>query len=432
MRRPETRYVTSGGYDLAYQVVGEGPVDVGWVGGFATNLDAMWDVPPIAAFMHRMAEWSRLIVFDKRGTGVSERVTADRMPTLEERMSDLEAVLDAAGSERVALVGDCEGGALAAVFAASHPDRVGHLVLSGAIVGPPEPSMVDDVVENWGTGISGEYWAPSIIDAPGARENWGRWERSAVTRSGARTLFDMAAETDVRAVLPAVTVPTLVFHRRGDRVAPIEHGREAASRIRGCLLRETPGEDHSPWFGDPEAFLSALREFVLDGVEPPRGERILATLLFTDVVGSTELAQRLGDAAWQSRLVAHDDAITRAVDRFQGLLVKTTGDGALARFDRPGNAVRCAMSIVSQLSSSELRIRCGVHTGETELRNGDVDGIAVHIAARVMDLAGPDEVLVTRTVKDLIVGSEIGLERRGDYELRGVDGRWELFRAHPD
>jgi class 3 adenylate cyclase/pimeloyl-ACP methyl ester carboxylesterase len=429
MRPPQTQYVNSGGYDIAYQVVGEGPVDVGWLGGFATNIDAMWDVPEAVAFMNRMAEWCRLIVFDKRGTGVSERVPPNEMPTLEERMSDLGAVLDAVGSQRTALIGDCEGGALAALYAASHPDRVTHLVLSGAILGPPDPALVAEVVTNWGTGVSGDYWAPSIIDSPGVREDWGRWERSSVTRSGARTLFEMAAETHVRAVLPAVTVPTLVLHRRGDRVVPIEHGREAASLIDGCVIGELPGDDHTPWFGDSESFLSALRDFLLDGAETPRGERVLATLLFTDVVGSTELAQRLGDAAWQSRLVAHDDAVVRAVDRFRGQLIKTTGDGALATFDRPSNAVRCALSIVRQLSSSELRIRCGAHTGEFELRGSDVDGIAVHIAARVMDLAGPDEVLVSRTVKDLMAGSDVELEPRGGHELRGVEGVWELFSA---
>lgn len=426
---PQTHYVNSGGFDLAYQVVGDGELDLIWLGGFATNIDLMWDVPAIVAWMTDLASWARVITFDKRGSGQSERVPPGQMPTLEDRLADLAVVQNAAGSSRAALVGDCEGGALGALYAATFPQRVSHLVLSGAVLSPLDSTLGDHLVEGWGTGVSGEYWTPSLIDLPGVRAAWGRWERSAVTRAGVQVLLDMAAETDVRGILPAITVPTLVLHRDGDRVAPVDHARQAAATIPSCELRILPGVDHPPWYGDSGSMLRELRRFLTGDPAPPNTDRILTTLLFTDLVGSTQLATSLGDAAWSERLELHDHLADHAVKQHGGRMVKHTGDGILASFSRPGDAIRCATHVTRQLSEAGLAVRCGIHTGECEIRGDDLGGIALHIAARVLALAQPHEVLVTRTVRDLVAGSAITFDPRGIHPLRGIDGHWELHAA---
>lgn len=435
---PETRYAKSGGLDIAYQVVGDGPLDIVFVQGFVSHLDLAWETRTFGDPFRRLASLGRLIVFDKRGVGLSDRTT--RVPTLEERMDDLRAVLDAAGSTRAAIIGISEGGPMALLFAASYPERVSALVLWATFARiaaapdypegtPPEAfeHTFRFIERAWGTGHG--IRVISVQDAP--REPsmlalMARFERSAATPSGAIACLRFAAEVDVRHILPTISVPTLVVHRTGDPLIPVVHGRYLAEHIPGARFLEVPGDFHLSAIGQDGPVLDGIEEFLTgDRVDRPI-ERVLKTVLFTDIVDSTARAAALGDRRWRELLDAHDALLRREIERSRGALVNTTGDGVLAAFDGPARAIRCAQAIVAQARGLGLELRAGVHTGECELRGTDLAGIAVHIGARVAALAGPGEVLATRTVADLVVGSGLTFADRGTHAFKGA-GEWHVM-----
>jgi pimeloyl-ACP methyl ester carboxylesterase/plasmid stabilization system protein ParE len=445
MSTPPTQYARSGDASVAYQVVGEGPIDLVLILGFATHLELQWESPPFARFFERIISFSRLIIFDKRGTGLSDPVT--EVPTLEQRVDDVRAVMDAAGSERAALFGISEGGPMSVLFAATHPDRVRALVLYGAMgrtteapdypwASPAEAlreSAAEFIAPYWGQRAEGmvELFSPSFADDPQAVEFTARMERSAASPAMVQQIFEMFLDTDVRAILPTIHVPTLVLHRHGDRVVNRRAGKELAARIPGARYVELPGIDHLPWAGDSEAVLGEIEEFLTGSRSVPEPDRVLATVMFTDIVGSTEQAAELGDARWHELLAAHQAAIRRELTRFRGREVKTLGDGSLATFDGPARAIRCGRAIAEAARSLGLEVRIGLHSGEVELMEEDVGGIAVHIAARVGALAPAGEVLVSSTVKDLVAGSGIRFEDRGGQQLKGISDEWRLFAAVP-
>jgi pimeloyl-ACP methyl ester carboxylesterase len=445
MSTPPTQYAKSGDASIAYQVVGDGPMDLVLVLGFATHLELQWESPPFARFFERISSFSRLIIFDKRGTGLSDPVT--EVPTLEERIDDVRAIMDAAGSERAALFGISEGGPMGVLFAATHPDRVTALVLHGAMgrtteapdypwASPAEAlreSTAEFIAPYWGQQAEGmvELFAPSFAHDPEAVEFTARMERSAASPAMVQQIFEMFLGIDVRAVLPTIHVPTLVLHRRGDRVVNRRAGEELAAQIPGARYVELPGIDHLPWAGDSEAVLGEIEEFLTGARSVPEPDRVLATVMFTDIVGSTERAAELGDARWRELLSAHQAAVRRELTRFRGREVKTLGDGSLATFDGPARAIRCGHAITAAARPLGLEVRIGLHSGEVELMEEDVGGIAVHIAARVGALAAAGEVLVSSTVKDLVAGSGIGFVDRGAKHLKGISGEWWLFAAAP-
>jgi pimeloyl-ACP methyl ester carboxylesterase len=445
MSTPMTRYANSDGVSIAYQVVGDGPIDLVLVLGFATHLELWWELPPMADFLTRLGSFSRLIVFDKRGTGLSDPVA--EVPTLEQRIDDVRAVLDAAGSERAAMFGISEGGPMSVLFAAAHPARVTSLVLYGAMgrttEAPDYPwaspadalreSAAEFIAPYWGQPGGGmvELFAPSLADDPRAAEFTARMERSAASPGMVQKIFEMFLDIDVRAVLPTIHVPTIVLHRRGDRVVNRRAGTELARRIPGARYVELPGIDHLPWAGDSDAVLGEIEEFLTGTRSAPDPDRVLATVMFTDIVGSTERAAELGDARWCELLASHHAAIRSELTRFRGREIKTLGDGFLATFDGPARAVRCGQAIAQGAQSLGIDVRIGVHTGEVELIGQDVGGIAVHIAARVGELADNGEVLASSTVKDLVAGSGIRFVDRGATTLKGIDDEWRLFAAAP-
>jgi class 3 adenylate cyclase len=439
---PSTRYASSGGIDIAYQVLGSGPIDLVVAGGWVTHLEAAWQQPRIAAFYRRLAAFSRLILFDKRGTGLSERFAVDRTPTLDERMDDVRAVMDAVGSQQAALLGISEGGAMSMLFSATYPERTRALILYGSYVrrvsgpgydlGPTSEEWertIDDLERQWGGPVALEMLAPSVADDPVAADWWAGYLRlGASPRIGAEILR-INAQIDVRPILPAIRAPTLVLHRTGDRALPLAMGRYLADHIPGARFVELPGDDHQFWAGDTDRIADEIEE-LLTGTRPAsRTDRILATLLFTDIVDSTRRAAELGDAAWRRLLESHDALVRGVLAQYGGIEVDTTGDGFLARFDGPGRAILAAFAIRAALERIGLQIRAGLHTGEIELAGGDVRGIGVHLAARVMAEAGPGEILVTRTVEDLVAGSGIAFQPRGDRRLKGIPGTWDLAAA---
>jgi DNA-binding SARP family transcriptional activator/pimeloyl-ACP methyl ester carboxylesterase len=439
-------YARSGEVRIAYQVVGDGPVDLVLVHGWACAFQPGWEYPKLADFYRRLASMGRLILFDKRGTGLSDRVSADRLPDLETRMDDVRAVMDAAGSERAVLLGVSEGGSMSALFAASHPQRTLALVLMGTFarllwapdypIGLPYEDLrrrLDAIeADDWLQAVTSEWLervAPAILRDPAAV----RWYTSYVMRGASpaayRALRHMNAEIDVRDVLPSISVPTLVLHRAGEYFR--SGTRFMGERIPGAKLVELPGGDHLPWEGEREPLLAEIERFlgvVRDDVEP---DRVLATLLFTDIVGSTVTAAGVGDRAWTRLLSQHNQIVRGQLARFRGREVDTAGDGMLAIFDGPARAVRCASAIVAAVRALGMEVRAGVHTGEIERSADDVRGIAVHIGARIAAAAGPGEVLVSSTVKDIVAGSGIEFEGRGERALAGVPGSWLLFAARP-
>jgi pimeloyl-ACP methyl ester carboxylesterase len=445
MTTPPTQYAKSGDASIAYQVVGDGPIDLVLVLGFATHLELQWDMPPFARFFERIGSFSRMIVFDKRGTGLSDPV--NEAPTLEQRIDDVRAVMDAAGSERAAFFGVSEGGPMSALFAATHPDRVTALVLHGAMgrtteapdypwAAPAEAlreSAAEFILPYWGREPEGimELFAPSFAGDAQALELTARMERSAASPAMVQQIFEMFLDIDVRAVLPTIHVPTLVLHRRGDRVVNRRAGRELAAQIPGARYVELPGIDHLPWAGDAEVVLGEIEEFLTGARSAPEPDRVLATVMFTDIVGSTERAAELGDARWRDLLSSHQGAVRGELTRFRGREVKTLGDGCLATFDGPARAIRCGHAISEAARSLSLEVRVGMHSGEVEVMGDDVGGIAVHIAARIGALAAAGEVLVSSTVKDLVAGSGIRFADRGTEQLKGISDEWRLFAAAP-
>jgi class 3 adenylate cyclase/pimeloyl-ACP methyl ester carboxylesterase len=431
MGPPPTRYARSGDARIAFQVVGEGPPDVVFIGGPASHLDLQWDDPGYLRAFERYASFSRLIRFDRRGTGLSDPVESE--VTLEQQMDDLEAVLDTVGTERVALVAAVEAG-LCAMYAATHPDRVSALVLAnvavsgGIVLDDVRREQMLELIENhWGEGRFVSLFAPSRVGDSHFVEWWTRFERACVTPSMARKLIDLNLRSDLSDVLRAIRVPTLVLQQRDSPLVPLEAGREAAALIPGARFVDAPGTDCYDWPGadDPE---TDLIEELFTGRKPQRTpERVLATVLFTDIVASTDRAAEIGDRAWRGLLERHNALVRERLELFRGREIKNVGDGFIATFDGPARAVRCGAEIIDRVRELGLAVRCGLHTGECEFFNGDVGGIAVHIGARVSALARGGEVLVSSTVKDLVVGSELEFDDRGTHQLRGVPGEWRLY-----
>jgi class 3 adenylate cyclase len=440
MERPKTRYARSGGLNIAYQVVGDGPIDLVHIPGAMSHLDLQWEHPGYARFIRRLSSFARVIVYDKRGTGLSDPLS--EAPSLEERIDDARAVMDELEVGDAAVFGCSEGATLAAFLAATYPERVSAAVLYGAFArarpDPPDyPWGWDDwtiqvytegAVEAWGEGWTLNLLAPSFLADESEREWWGRLERASVSPSQMLVYLAANMELDIREVLPSVQAPTLLLHRAGDMV-PIEGARYIAERVPGARLVELAGDDHWPWLLDPDEVCDHVERFLTGTRRAPEPDRVLATVMFTDIVASTERAAQVGDRRWRELLEAHEDLIRRELERHQGREVKTTGDGFLATFDGPARAVRCANAAAEEVRRLGVDIRVGLHTGECELRNSDIGGIAVHIGARVMGVAEPGEVLVSSTVKDLTVGSDIAFDDRGEHELKGVPGEWRLFAA---
>jgi pimeloyl-ACP methyl ester carboxylesterase len=440
---PTTQYAKAGDLSIAYQVVGDGPVDIVLVPGFAGHLEIERESPLNVSFVERLASFSRLIMFDKRGTGLSDPVP--NVPTLEERIDDVRAVMDAAGSERATLFGISEGGPMSVLFAATHPERASGLVLYGAMArsteAPDYPwaapvdalreSTIEFIAPYWGQDgqVMLQTFAPSLAEMPEAAEFATRLQRYAASPAMVGQIFEMFMDIDVRAVLPTIHVPTLVLHRRGDMVVNRRAGEWMASQIPGARYVELPGVDHMPWVGDTEALIGEIEEFVTGARSAPEPDRVLATVMFTDIVGSTERATELGDAAWRELLAAHHLALRTELDRHRGREVKTLGDGFLATFDGPGRAIKCGQAIAAAAQRIGIEVRLGLHTGEVELIGDDVGGIAVHIAARIGALAWPGEVLCSSTVKDLVAGSGIAFADRGTAELKGIPDEWHLYAA---
>ena len=431
---PGTRYARSGAVNIAYQVVGDGPVDLVYVPGWVSHVELAWELPELVSGFERLASFSRLILFDKRGTGMSDPVPARELPTLEQRMDDVRAVMDAVGSARAAVFGASEGGTMSMLFAATYPDRTIALCRFGCFAkrlrspdypwGPTWEERVeafDHAERYWPTGLGWDDMAPSL-DTAGLAEI-SRYYRRCASPGAALALMKMNTFVDVRDVLPAIGVPTVVMHRTADRDADVEEGRYIAAHIPGARFAEFPGADHSWWTQDRDAILDEIEEFVT-GVRPaPQPHRVLATVLFTDIVGSTERIGKLGDHRWSELLARHHGAVRRELERFRGREIDTTGDGFIAAFDGPARAIRAAVAIRDALRTLGLEIRTGLHTGECEQVEGELAGIAVHTGARISALAGPDEVLVSATVRDLVSGSGIAFEDRGEHELKGVGAR---------
>jgi class 3 adenylate cyclase len=436
---PQTRYAkTDDGIHVAFQVVGQADRDLVLVEGFTSHVELAWEDPHLAHFLERLASFTRLMMFDKRGVGVSDRVAA--VPTLEQRMDDVRAVMDAAGSQQAVLFGVSEGAPLSILFAATYPERTQALVLHGGMArstwapdypwAPPVEALLEAIplVEpDLLTGEDIEIWAPSLADDERAKAWLGRYRRSAASPGSLAQLFMMFLDVDVRSVLPTIAVPTLVLHRRGDRVVNRRAGQWMAEQIPGSRYVELAGQDHFPWVGDSDAVLDEVEEFLTGVRHANEPDRVLATVLFTDIVGSTEHASALGDHAWRQLLDAHDATVRTHLERHRGKEVKATGDGFLATFDGPARAIRCAVELAIALRPAGIEIRAGLHTGEIEVRGDDVGGIAVHTAARVQSEARPGEVLVSRTVTDLVAGSGIRFVDRGSHVLKGVPGEWQLF-----
>lgn len=437
---PETRYAKSGSYSIAYKVVGSGPFDLLWIPGFVSNVELAWEEPLLARFLSRLASFSRLIMFDKRGTGLSDRVPVDQLPTLEERVDDLVSVLDAVGSERAALFSFSEGGNLGVLFAATYPQRTIALVTAGMFAKrvwspdyPWAPKPADRVAEivalerDWGVDAGVARLAPSAAHDEAFGRRLATYHRQSASPGAAAALYRMNTQIDTRDVLGTIRVPTLMLHHTGDLDSNVEEGRWIAEQIPGARFVELPGQDHLPWVGDQDRALDEVEEF-LTGSPPVQAiDRVLATVLFIDIVGSTERAAELGDQRWRAVLEQFYGLVRRELARHRGREVDTAGDGLLAVFDGPARTVRCAFAIRDAVRSLALEVRAGAHTGEVEVSDQKVTGIAVHIGARVAALAGAGEVWASSTVRDLVAGSGLLFEDRGLYHLKGVPDESRLF-----
>jgi len=437
---PPTRYARSGDLHIAYQVVGEGPVDLLYVPSWISQVEHYWEEPAVARYFTRLASFSRLIMFDRRGSGLSDPIP--HAPTLEEQMDDIIAVMDAAGSERAAVFALLEGGSLAALFAATHPERASSLVLYAAqprMAWAPdydwamrtedrEAFIVNGGLDSWGDGSRILTLSPSAINNPRLRDWYARLERLSASPGTAAKLTRTNGEVDVRAVLPSIQAPTLVMHRTEDQFIDVRHSRYLAEHIPGARYVELPGRETLSFGEDAQAELNEIEEFLTGVSHHDDTDRILATVLFSDVVDSTRVAAELGDRRWRDTLQSLEGEVGRALMRFRGRPIKKLGDGFLATFDGPARAIRCATA-VHELARTGfgLDVRSGLHTGEIELIGDDIGGIAVHIGARVEGLAAPGEVLVSGTVRDLVAGSGIRFEERGEHQLKGIPDRWRLY-----
>jgi pimeloyl-ACP methyl ester carboxylesterase/DNA-binding winged helix-turn-helix (wHTH) protein len=427
---PRTHYARSGTYSIAYQVVGRGPADLVFIPGFVSNVELQWDFAPMAAFFGRLATMARLIVFDKRGTGLSDRVPVTEIPPLEERMDDVRAVMDAAGSERATLFGISEGGPLAVLFAATYPERVDRLVLCNSYADrfrDDIPTLAEAARRAWGTSGTFATLAPGWTD-PAARRFLARYERHSATPDAASHLIELCDLIDVRPVLSSITAPTLVIHRRGDEIFPISKADELAAGIPGAELLILAGRDHLVYV-DQEPVLDAVEEFITGTAPSPEPDRVLTTILFVDVAGSTRLAENMGDARWREMLGGFYDLARRSIAQHRGSEVSTTGDGLLATFDGPARAVRCGQALQQTVQSLGLSLRVGVHTAEVERLGDDIAGLGVHITARVATATVPGEVWATRTVRDLVAGSGLVFESRGTHQFEGITDPWDVYAA---
>ena len=434
----ETHYAKSGDLSIAYQAVGSGR-DVVFVAGSVSHVELGWTEPPTAPVHRRLSRFGRLITFDKRGVGLSDRTT--QLPTLEQRMDDVRAVMDAADCERAAVVGMSEGGPMALLFAATYPERVSALVLWATFArlawAPDYPQGIsveeaeafcDQIEQSWGHGrvvpLIATQDAPDDEDT---RRRFARLERSSATPAMAAAANRFSLYIDAREALGAISAPTLVIHRTGDPLINVAHGRYLAEHIRGARFSEYPGDFHESALGRDEEVLDEIEEFLTGSRQEHEIDRVLKTIMFTDIVGSTERAVSMGDRRWHEVLEAHDSAVRGELDRFHGREVKATGDGFLAAFDGPARAIRCAQAITGKAADMGLEVRTGLHTGECVARGEDLAGVAVHIGARVGSLAGPGEVLVTSTVRDLVTGAGVEFQDRGSHELKGIPGEWQLL-----
>jgi class 3 adenylate cyclase len=440
---PQTRYARNGELHIAYQTVGEGPLDLVLVDQWFSNVDAQWEFEPLADLLHQLASFSRLILFDKRGTGLSDPVSIDDLPTLEEWIDDLRSVLDAVGSQRTALLSGIGASLMTMVFAATYPERTSALVLIDPYARvsatpdyplgrPPEelPQVLDRLGSTWGTnGGLLNLLAPNLLEDRSLTERYQRYERQSASPGAAKAMVGMLYESDVRHVLPAIRVPTLIISRGDGARYGREQGQYIAERIRDARFVEVSGTENVIWAGDTATILGEIQEF-LTGVRPaPEPDRVLSTVLFTDIVDSTKRAAELGDRRWREVLAEHDRLVRSSLARFRGREVKTMGDGFLATFDGPARAIGSALAIRDGVASAGLSVRSGLHTGEIVLAGDDVAGIAVNIAARISAMAGSGEVLASSTVKDLVAGSGIRFEPRGVHRLKGIPDEWRIFAA---
>ncbi|MBV9635134.1 MAG: adenylate/guanylate cyclase domain-containing protein [Methylobacteriaceae bacterium] len=437
---PEVHYAKSGDVHIAYQVFGKGPTDLVIIPGFISNIEHYWDRPEAARWLDRLGSRLRVILFDKRGTGLSDRL--GQLPNLEQRMEDARAVMDAAKSERAAILGVSEGGSLATLFAAAHPERCSVLILYGAFARfsdwfPTKQKLeyfFEYVETSWGSGRSLASFAPSKKGDVEFQRWWGRWERLGGSPSAVKSLMEMNSEINIDTILPSVRAPTLILHRTEDPTVSIQAGRFLAKHIPNAKLVEIDGADHILWLGDNAIEIAdRVSDFILDpDKEAPitsTSQRVLVTILFTDIVNSTERVQSLGDRGWRELLQAHEATVRREIIRFRGREVDSTGDGFLAIFDGPARAIRCAMAIIEAMGPLGIQVRAGLHTGEVERTEFHVRGIAVHLAARIMNTAMPGEVLVSRTVKDLVAGSGLEFDDAGEHSLKGIEEKWRLFKV---
>jgi class 3 adenylate cyclase/alpha-beta hydrolase superfamily lysophospholipase len=431
---PETHYALSGDVNIAYQVMGDGPVDLVLVPGLISHVEFLHELPGYTAALRRLSRFARVVTFDKRGQGLSDRISG--APSLEQRMDDVRAVMDSIGSARAVLIGFSEGAAMSVLFAATYPERVPHLVLVGAWVRASAPDdvwreVLERAVKAWGTGQVLKTVFKSQATNADAVAQLAKLERFSSSPGALRTYLTLNRQVDVSSILPLLRIPTLVLHCRTDAQVDVAIGREIAKQIPGARYIEYPGGDHAFWTGDVESLLLDIEEFVTgrrDSASPDL-ERVLATVLFTDIVDSTQRAAQMGDEKWRKLLDQHDRVAGQTVENHRGKLVKSTGDGILATFDGPGRAVRCALSFGAAARQLGLPLRAGLHTGEIEVRGRDIGGITVHAAARVMAQSGSNEVLVSRVVTDLVAGADLKFSERGSFELKGLPGRWDLFAA---
>ena len=438
--RPQTRYARSGELSIAYQIVGSGALDLVLNHGWVSNIDLQWDEPRLATFLTRLASFARLITFDKRGSGLSDRVAVTELPTLEQRMDDLRAVMDAAGSKQAALFGVSEGGAMCLLFAATHPERVRAVLTFGTyakrVWSPdypwaPTPEQREaeyaEILETWGTAVDMANIFPSMVGNASFRDWIGAYFRGAASPAAAVALLRMNTQTDIRAVLPTVRVPALIMNRTEDGDVKANEARYIASQIPGAKLELFAGADHVPWVGHTDEIVEEIEEFLTGARHATAGDRVLATILCTDIVGSTEHLVRLGDRSWRELLDNHHALVRRQLERYQGREIDTAGDGFFAAFDGPARGIRCARAVVESGADLGVEIRAGLHTGECEVIGEKLTGIAVHTAARVSAAAEPSEVLITRTVRDLVAGSGISFADRGERSLKGLPEHVHLF-----
>jgi class 3 adenylate cyclase len=436
---PVTRYALSGDVNIAYQTMGNGPIDMVIVPGGWSHVEFMHEMPGHTEVLRRLSTFGRVITFDKRGQGLSDRMSG--APSLEQRMDDVRAIMETVGSQRAALLGFSEGCPMSVLFAATYPERVSHLVLyggfaSGALKLDPRrfeafEEWLSALVKNWGSGMTVKMLNPSQADNADAVARFAKFERLSTSPGAFKSLFRLNAQIDVTSILPTLRVPTLVLHRRTDALIRVERGRELAAQIPGSKYIEYPNGDHLPTAGDTDALLGDIEEFITGHRESSSSDlqRVLATVLFTDIVGSTRSVVEIGDQAWRRLLDSHDQLAKQIVEKHRGILVKSTGDGILATFDGPGRAVRCALALGAASKQIGLPLRAGLHTGEIEIRGRDIGGIAVHAAARIMAPSQSSEVLVSRVVTDLVAGAGLKFSERGPHELKGLPGRWDLFAA---